>query len=225
MNDPEPRPSSSRPAAGDGRLRAGASTRARLLEAATDLVAVGGADGMTVRVVSRVAGTNVAAVSYHFGSRDALLAAVVATVSEPVLSDQRAALDALEGDPGATPREWVVAWGRPLLQPAFSSDLGARRLGAIIGQALAAPQSSLGELVRGVVADTDAQLVRGLRRAMPEATEPDLRLRVAVMVTVVGGLATGSFATHIARSEIDAVSERVLDLLVAIATTPPSETR
>ena len=133
----------------DGRRRAGASTRARLLEAATDLVARHGAEGLTVRAVSESAGTNVGAVSYHFGSREALLAEVVANASAPVLEAQRRGLDALEQASKPTPREWVEAWGRPLLAPAFSSGVAAQRLGAIIGQALAAPSTNLDALVRG----------------------------------------------------------------------------
>ena len=222
--NPSTRSSGEQPSPGDGRLRAGASTRLRLLEVATDLVVHGGADALTVRAVSRAAGTNVAAVSYHFGSRDALLAAVVVTASEPVLSRQRAGLNAVERRARASPRDWVLAWGRPLLEPAFASDPEAQRLRAIIGQALATPRSHLDELVQSVVAETDEQLVRGLLHSLPEAVEPDVRLRVAVMVTIVAGLATSGFAPHLAGSENDPVQEeRVLDVLVAVATAPPSQ--
>ena len=49
-------------------------TRARLLEAAREVFSQHGFQGATVREICRRAEANVAAVSYHFGSKDGLLA-------------------------------------------------------------------------------------------------------------------------------------------------------
>lgn len=49
-------------------------TRARLLDAAREMFSQHGFQGATVREICRRAETNVAAVSYHFGSKDGLLA-------------------------------------------------------------------------------------------------------------------------------------------------------
>ena len=49
-------------------------TRARLLEAAREVFSQHGFQGATVRKICRRAEANVAAVSYHFGSKDGLLA-------------------------------------------------------------------------------------------------------------------------------------------------------
>ncbi|WP_182113602.1 MULTISPECIES: TetR/AcrR family transcriptional regulator [unclassified Actinotalea] len=50
--------------------------RVRLLETASEVIAAGGQDAVTVRDVARRAGTSASAVYALFGSRDALLAAV-----------------------------------------------------------------------------------------------------------------------------------------------------
>jgi len=52
----------------------GGQTRARLLEAAREVFAQHGFQGATVREICRRAEANVAAVNYHFGSKDELLA-------------------------------------------------------------------------------------------------------------------------------------------------------
>ncbi len=49
-------------------------TRARLIEAAREVFSQQGFQGATVREICRRAGANVAAVNYHFGSKDGLLA-------------------------------------------------------------------------------------------------------------------------------------------------------
>jgi AcrR family transcriptional regulator len=55
------------PARADQRRAAGERTRARLMEAALDLIAERGEGGLTLRELTDAAEANVAAVSYHFG--------------------------------------------------------------------------------------------------------------------------------------------------------------
>jgi AcrR family transcriptional regulator len=52
-------------------------TRDRLLAAARACVRDGGLAGATSREISRVAGANLGAITYHFGSKDALVAAAL----------------------------------------------------------------------------------------------------------------------------------------------------
>lgn len=54
-----------------------ASTRARLLDAAEQVLLESGYDRLSVRAVNAAAGMNPAAVHYHYGSKDALVAALV----------------------------------------------------------------------------------------------------------------------------------------------------
>jgi AcrR family transcriptional regulator len=54
----------------------GAETRARLVEAALDVFGHQGFDGATTREIAKTAGANLAAIVYHFGSKEALYGAV-----------------------------------------------------------------------------------------------------------------------------------------------------
>ena len=209
----------------DGRRQAGAATRARLLEAAADLLAEEGPKGVTVRAVSRAAETNVAAVKYHFGSRDGLIAAVVAAATEPVIAAQRERLARLEqADRTPAPGEWIEAWGRPLVRAAIDeSDFGVR-LGRLVGQALAEPLSPLEEAVRQVVGETDERLIDGLKRAMPGMPEATLRLRLALMASGISGIAGGSFGPHLSHAQPgNRLEDRLVALLVKVGTDPEVE--
>lgn len=73
----------------------GEATRVALIEAATLLFAAGGVDGPSIDAIVRAAGArNVSAVSYHFGSRADLLAALLAHHRDPIDARRRQLLDA-----------------------------------------------------------------------------------------------------------------------------------
>jgi len=51
-------------------------TRTRILDAAEELFMLHGFEGTSMRLLTSRAGVNLAAVNYHFGSKDALIEAV-----------------------------------------------------------------------------------------------------------------------------------------------------
>jgi len=62
----------------------GAATRADLLAAGRKLFARRGFDGTSVRAITRAAGANLGAVTYHFGSKRALYSAVLEQGLRPI---------------------------------------------------------------------------------------------------------------------------------------------
>lgn len=66
-----------------------ASTPATLVAAARELFARHGYDGTSVRMITDAAGANLGAITYHFGSKEALYGAVVASVAEPLYARVR----------------------------------------------------------------------------------------------------------------------------------------
>jgi AcrR family transcriptional regulator len=99
----------------------GDDTKTALLDAAKQLVGERGYAGASVRELAAAAGTNIAAVNYHFGSREKLLnQAVLEYFLE--WSDRVAEVDV---DPDAQPLAQLAARARPMIdglaaaQPAF----------------------------------------------------------------------------------------------------------
>jgi AcrR family transcriptional regulator len=60
------------------------NTRAQILDAAEQLFAEHGFDGTSIREITRAAGVNVAAVHYHFGSKEEVLRGVTDRVASPI---------------------------------------------------------------------------------------------------------------------------------------------
>jgi AcrR family transcriptional regulator len=68
------------------------TTRQALLDAATPLFAQLGYEGTSIRAITRGAGANLGAVTYHFGTKDALYEAVLDSIMAPLLPRLRAAV-------------------------------------------------------------------------------------------------------------------------------------
>ncbi len=98
----------------DERREAGKRTRARLLEAALDLLAERGEDGVSLREITDAADANVAAVSYHFGSLKALCDAAVEQGLVSYLAAQQQAVGTLS--PDSTLEQVAAAFARPMIR-------------------------------------------------------------------------------------------------------------
>ncbi|MEO0768476.1 MAG: helix-turn-helix domain-containing protein, partial [Cyanobacteria bacterium J06649_4] len=70
-------------------------TKEQILDVAEDAIAQHGYAGTTLRKVVSQAGVNLAAVHYHFGSKEDLFRAVIRRISQPIVSTQLQDLEAL----------------------------------------------------------------------------------------------------------------------------------
>src|SRR3954447_19557348 len=96
----------------DQRRAAGERTRARLMDAALDLLAERG-EGVTLRELTDAADANVAAVSYHFGSLQALLDGAIEDALERYFDAQQQAVSALGPEP--TLEELAAPFASPMI--------------------------------------------------------------------------------------------------------------
>lgn len=100
--------------------KAADNTRERILKAAERIYAASGFHGMSLRDVTVLAGVNLAAVNYHFGSKDKLIVALADRRLTPINTDRLARLDRLREKHGREPipvRELVGA----LIDPMFKA--------------------------------------------------------------------------------------------------------
>ena len=103
------------------------------MDAALDLLAERGEDGVTLRALTDAAGANVAAVSYHFGSLGALYEASIEHALERYLDAQEEALSALGAE--STIDELAAAFARPMIRALSTGgrDLDVMRIVARAG--------------------------------------------------------------------------------------------
>jgi AcrR family transcriptional regulator len=96
------------------------------MNAALDLLAKRGEEGVTLREVTDAAGANVAAVSYHFGSLQSLRDAAIEDAVEHYLDAQQQAVGELS--PGSSVEEVAAAFARPMIS---ALSAGGRDLAVI----------------------------------------------------------------------------------------------
>src|SRR5712691_4179518 len=75
-----------------------ADTKTRILDAAEQLFMEHGFEATSLRSLTTAAGVNLAAVNYHFGSKEELFQAVLTRRLDPMNQERVELLDALERD-------------------------------------------------------------------------------------------------------------------------------
>src|SRR3954451_6275689 len=120
-------------ASADRRRAAGLRTRTRLMDAALDLLAERGEEGVTLRELTDAAEANVAAVSYHFGSLKSLCDTAIEHALERYLNAQQEAVSSI--GPDSTLEALAAAFARPMMRALASGgrDLAVMRIVARAG--------------------------------------------------------------------------------------------
>jgi AcrR family transcriptional regulator len=97
-------------------------TERRLLLAAERLFAERGIDAVSLRAIMAAAGTNVASVHYHFGSKPALVEALIKDRSGHVSARRAELLDAIEDSGELSARLLAEAFIRPVAEMASTGE-------------------------------------------------------------------------------------------------------
>lgn len=163
-------------------------TKDRILDAAERLFAERGIAGTSLRAVTGEAGANVAAVHYHFGSKQDLTRAVVLRRAGPVNAERLRRLDELEasaGPAGPGVEEILDAFFRAPVQLWSEGGAGAA---AFLFQE---PVERIQPLVEEVMGDMARRFLAALSRALPHLEPAEVaerfQLVVGVLVHVLSG--------------------------------------
>lgn len=163
------------------------TTKNRILDAAEALFAAKGIEGASLRAVTRTAGVNLAAVHYHFGSKEALLEAVIARRVGPINQSRLKRLEMLEGaaQGAALPLEELL---RAFIEPALRSvtlqggSLLPKLISRLYWEAGDAFRPMVIEQFREVATRFGAALVRTLEPMPP--VEVFIRFQYAIGVMI-----------------------------------------
>jgi AcrR family transcriptional regulator len=160
-------------------------TRTQILDAAERLFAEHGFRGASVRAITDLAGANLAAVGYHFGSKAELLAAVVRRVIEPINAAQCAGLDRLLArtpDPQVT--ELVEAFAGPLFDEMLAGDAAGARTSRLIMRIIGDPAEEMRAWTGSPEDTVRDRYLAAFGRALPALSPDELWFRVRGILAV-----------------------------------------
>ena len=147
------------------------TTKSLILEATERLVAENGFESVSLRDITNDAQVNVAAVNYHFGSKEKLFEAIQCRYIDPVNEERLKMLEELTGEGRvATVREILEAFMRPFLTVVKGSEMSEKLFFKLMGRCVMDPQGGLPEdMVPGMkrVAET---FTKALLTAAPNLT-------------------------------------------------------
>ena len=156
-------------------------TRTRILDAAEELFMQHGFEGTSMRQLTSRAGVNLAAVNYHFGSKDALIEAVFRRRLDPMNAARIAELAKLEASGNLSPEAIIRAFVGPSLRLVEDAKGGGRNFTRLLGRTYSEPSKGLRALIGRMYAPTMERYKAALERALPQMPKDDLVWRMHFM--------------------------------------------
>src|SRR5256885_10620953 len=157
-------------------------TRTRILDVAEELFMLHGFEGTSMRVLTAKAGVNLAAVNYHFGSKDALIEAVFRRRLDPMNTARIAELDKLESEQRSpSPDAIIRAFITPGLKLMEDGKTGGRNFTRLLGRTYSEPNKAVRQLIGQMYAPAMQRYKAALERALPQMPRDELVWRMHFM--------------------------------------------
>jgi AcrR family transcriptional regulator len=199
------------------------ATRERIIEAAEVLFALNGYDGTSMRDITERAEVNVAAVNYHFGSKENLLVALLDRIIAPINDERLALLASSDSDD----LDSVLA---SFLLPDLHALEKLRDRNPDLPRFVSRMYSENSPLMHRVVgaqfAEVRREFAKAFADALPGYDEAEISFRISCVVGIVVYLFAGVQAPGVAplttgSAEMDL--SRLLSVTRSIMTAPVEE--
>lgn len=166
------------------------TTRDRILDVAERVFAAHSIEEVTLRDVTSAAGVNLAAVHYHFGSRDDLLRAILVRRMTPLLEERKRRLSLLPRE--GTIREKVEHVVRSFIEPSMEYDCSSDNylVHRLITRLAIYEERDPIDLFQFTLAETHAKFLEALASILPKLDRERLGYKFEFML----GLLTHSTA-------------------------------
>lgn len=169
------------------------ATKTRILDAAEALFVSGGFESLSMRQITSAAGVNLAAVNYHFGSKDSLIQAVLGRQLDP-LNDQRTQLlDKFEQEQGdaLTCEHVLAAMFLPAVRMFKGDSVQSGRFLQFLGRAYTDPSPVVRDFINSHYTQTLGRFFMAFQRALPDLERAELGFRLHFAMGALSGILAG----------------------------------
>ncbi len=157
-------------------MKSSGSTKERILGAAEVLFAQRGFDGASLRQLTSAAGVNLAAVNYHFGSKEKLVEEVFRRRLDALNARRLEALGMIAGAPSTTIEDVLEAYIRPALD--LSNDDNGSLFMRVLARAFAEHDDTLRQFLSANYGHVMRQFTVEFARLLPQLNKPELYWRI-----------------------------------------------
>lgn len=171
-------------------------TKTKILEAAERVILDEGLEGATTRRITQEAGVNIAAVNYHFGSKEELAKALLLKLAGPIEQARTRMLSEARKNTGEAPLpiETIV---RCMFEPMILLRKEEKRshmlligIGRLFGD-----ENMMRLSLREIIGPMMIEFQRELQFAMPDADETVVDFFLALMMTMTPNLLNNTIGT------------------------------
>ena len=162
-----------------------ADTKTLILDAAEVLFVEKGFEGASLRAVIAKADVNIAAVHYHFGSKEALIQAVLARRLDPINQERLERLSALRANAdenGLQLEDVLRALFEPALQIAGSGTPGSNDIARLIGRIFSEPSHALQAFLKERFREVFESFTSAFREILTDIPDLDFFWRIHFML-------------------------------------------
>lgn len=210
-------------------------TRTRILDVAEELFMQHGFEAASMRLLTSTALVNLAAVNYHFGSKDALIEALFHRRLDPMNAERVAALDALEqqaGEQALTPEQIIRAFIGASLRMIEDAKGGGRNFIRLLGRTYTEPAKQIRALIGQLHAPAMERFKAAFARALPEIPRDELVWRMHFMFGTLSYTLAATDAVQLIagckpedRYDARLLEARLVEFLAAGLLAPPPQHR
>lgn len=170
------------------------TTKDRILDVAEGLFAEHGLGATSMRTITNEAGVNLAAVNYHFGSKEGLVRAIFARRLGPMNDERLRRLRELERrHGGAIPlHDLIGAFVSPALELSRDEQGGGARFIRLLGRSYTEPSITLQAFVRSMYQEVIERFKPAFARALPGLDRDELYWRLHFLVGTLAYCMSGS---------------------------------
>jgi AcrR family transcriptional regulator len=165
------------------------ATKTRIIDAAEDLFVSSGFDAMSMRQITTAAGVNLAAVNYHFGSKEALIQVVLARRLDPLNEARVAMLDQFEAKLGdqVTCEHLLTAMFLPAVRMFQDPSTSGHYL-QFVGRAYTETSSVVRDFINLRYINTLGRVFMAFQKALPDLPREDLGFRLHFAMGALSGV-------------------------------------
>jgi len=158
-----------------------ADTKTRILDAAEELFMIHGFEATSLRQLTAAAGVNLAAVNYHFGSKEELFQMALTRRLDPLNQERIELLDRVERETGARAascEKILAAMLIPALRLARDEKRGGKNFLRLLGRAYADPAPFIRHFLSAQYGDMIQRYKEAFARALPHLPRVELTFRL-----------------------------------------------